>query len=300
MVQLFDIREVFDCVEEIATCTMTAMRLKLSFTASLLFIPLAALPQLPAPPSTESSKSVLAFDVASVRPFVPPAGGWAWGPPAIDSAHFRMPGAPLKYIILTAYGLDDFQLSGLPDWASQEFFTIDAVADAPTTPDKMLLMLRQLLTERFQLRIQESQKEQPVWAIVVPPGSPKLKPRADDEKCPRGISGDDMKAAGAPPNSMSGFNGCTMADLVKAFNRPGNVTQLGHPVIDKTTLTGHYHMLVWQETEVDDTYTGPGTKMSYVEPFREAVEKELGLKLVEDRQMLHFINVVSVARPGPN
>jgi hypothetical protein len=37
-----------------------------------------------------------------------------------------------------------------------------------------------------------------------------------------------------------------------------------------------------------------------MEPFREAVEKELGLKLVEDRQKLPSFNVVKVARPGPN
>lgn len=59
-------------------------------------------------------------------------------------------------------------------------------------------------------------------------------------------------------------------------------------------------MLVWTEHEVDDTYTGPGQRFSYSEPFREAVEKELGLKLVEDRQKLHFIKVVNVARPSPN
>jgi uncharacterized protein (TIGR03435 family) len=248
----------------------------------------------------EVAKALPAFDAASVRPFVPPAGGWAWGKPAMDPLHFRMPGAPLRYIILTAYGLDDFQLTGLPDWAANEFFTISAITDAPTPPDQMLLMLRRLLAERFQLQIEESEKEQPVWAIVVAHGGPKLKPRADDEKCPRGISGDDMKAAGAPPHSSSGYNGCTMADLVQAFNRPGIAMQLGRPVIDKTGLTGRYHMLVWTEMEVDDTYTGPGQHFSYVEPFREAVEKELGLKLVEDRQKLHSIKVVNVARPSPN
>lgn len=246
------------------------------------------------------AKPLPAFDAASVRPFIPPASGWAWGKPNIDPVHLRMPGAPLRYIILTAYGLDDYQLTGLPDWAAHEFFTIDAVSDAPTSPDQMLLMLRRLLTERFQLQIVESEKEQPVWAIVTAPGGPKLKPRADDEKCPRGISGDDMKAAGAPPNSMSGFNGCTMADLVQAFNRPGNATQLGRPVVDRSGLTGRYHMLVWTEVEVDDSYTGPGQRYSYMEPFREAVEKELGLKLVEDKQKLQSINVVNVARPGPN
>jgi len=248
-----------------------------------------------AQPAASGSKP-LAFDAASVRPFVVPADGWAWGKPAIDPVRLRMPGAPLRFIILTAYGLDDFQLTGLPDWAAHEFFTIDAITDAPTPPDQMLLMLRQLLAERFQLQVEESEKEQPVWAIVAAPGGPKLKPRADDEKCPRGISGDDMKAAGAPSNTMSS----TMADLVKAFNRPNNARDLGRPVIDKTGLTGRYHMLVWQQIDVDETSTGEGPRLSSLEPFREAVEKELGLKLVEDRQNLHFFKVLNVARPGPN
>ena len=241
-----------------------------------------------------------AFGAASVRPFVVPAGGWAWGPPDISPVHLRMRGSPFRDIILAAYGLDDFQLTGLPDWAAHEFFTINAITDAPTPPDQMLLMLRQLLAERFQLRVEESEKEQPVWAIVVAPGGLKMKPRADDEECPRGVSSDDMKAAGAPRNSSSGYNGCTMADLVKAFNRPNNATQLGRPVIDKTGLTGRYHMLVWTLMEVDESYTGPGQRMSYVQPFREALEKELGLKLVEDKQTMHFIKVVNVARPDQN
>jgi len=248
----------------------------------------------------QAAKPLPAFDAASVKPFVVPANGWAWGLPKMDPQHLQMPGAPLRYIILTAYGLDDFQLTGLPDWAAHEFFAINASTDAPASPDEMLLMLRQLLAERFQLRIEESEKDQPVWAIVAAPGGPKMKLRTADEECPHSISGEDMKAAGAPKNSSSSFNGCTMADLVKAFNRPGNAQQLGRPVIDKSGLPGRYHMLVWTEYEIDETYTGPGRKMSYMEPFREAVEKELGLKLVEDTKKLQFINVASVARPGPD
>ena len=248
----------------------------------------------------EVAKTLPAFDAASVRPFVPPASGWAWGKPGMDQQYFRMPGAPLRFIILTAYGLDDFQLTGLPDWAEHEFFTISATTEAPTSPDQMLLMLRRLLAERFQLQVEESEKERPVWAIVAAPGGPRMKPRAVDDKCPRGISGDDMKAAGAPPNSLGVFNGCTMADLVKAFNQRNNATQLGRPVIDKTGLTGRYHMVIWTEFEADETYTGPGQRFSYVEPFREAVDKELGLKLVDDKQKLPFFNVVKVARPDPN
>ncbi len=41
-------------------------------------------------------------------------------------------------------------------------------------------------------------------------------------------------------------------------------------------------------------------RFSYMESFREAVEKELGLKLVADRKTLPFIKVIKVARPDPN
>jgi uncharacterized protein (TIGR03435 family) len=252
----------------------------------------------------QATKTLPAFDAASVRPFVVPADGGAWGPPDINPVHLRIRYAPLRHIILTAYGLDDFQLTGLPGWADHEFFTINAITDKPTPPDQMLLMLRQLLAERFQLKIEESEKEQPVWAIVVAHGGPRLKPRADGEICPRSISGADMeaaKAAGAPPQFMVAFNGCTIADLVKAFNWPMNARDLGRPVIDKTGLTGRYHMLVWQETEPPgDSSNGSGVQRSYVEPFREAVDKELGLKLVPDKQNLRFIKVLNVARPSPN
>ncbi|HEV2618330.1 MAG TPA: DUF3738 domain-containing protein, partial [Acidobacteriaceae bacterium] len=82
--------------------------------------------------SQQVGKPLPAFDAASVRPFADRCG--AWGKPDIDPTHLRMKCAPLRFIILNAYGLDDFQLTGLPDWASSEFFTINAVTDAPTPP----------------------------------------------------------------------------------------------------------------------------------------------------------------------
>jgi uncharacterized protein (TIGR03435 family) len=243
-----------------------------------------------------ASQTLPAFDAASVRTLKSPPGGW--GPPDMDRQYFRMAGAPLRFIIKTAYGIDYYQLTGLPDWTNNEYFAIEATTETSATHDQMLLMLRRLLAERFQLRLEESEKEQPVWAIVVAPGGPKMKPRADDDECPRGISTNEAKAAGAPPNSSVGFNGCTMADLVKAFNQQED--QVGRPVIDKTGLTGRYHMLVWQEIEIDDTSTGPVKKTSYMEPFRRAVQEELGLKLVEGTGSVRRIHVVSISRPTPN
>ena len=247
---------------------------------------------------TPTAQSPPAFDVASVKPFKLPAGGWAWGPPKMDPQHFSMPGSPLRDIILQAYGLADYQLTGLPAWAAKEFFTINASTAEPATPSQMLLMLRRLLADRFQLRVTESQKSQPAYAIVVAPGGAKLKPRPAREPCPKGIDSASMKAAGAPLDSMSSFNGCTLTDLVAAFNRRSG--QIGRPVIDKTGLTGRYYMLVWQTYQPDTSYAGPGGRFLSMESFREAVETELGLKLVDATATVHYINVVSVARPGPD
>lgn len=239
------------------------------------------------------------FDSASVRPFQVPATGWAWGKPKMDPEHFSIPGAPLRFIILQAYGLDDYQLTGLPDWAAKQFYTITATTAAPATPDQMLLMLQQLLAQRFQLKVETISKLQPVWAIVAAPGGPKLRPLPPGQSCARGISGADMKAAGAPRLAMSSYNGCSMDDLVKAFNRPGNRRTLGRPVVDHTGIQGHYTMLVWQSYS-GRQQEGRGFRMLDLETFREAVEKELGLKLVPAEQTLRFVQVLKVEQPGPN
>jgi uncharacterized protein (TIGR03435 family) len=157
----------------------------------------------------------------------------------------------------------------------------------------MLLMLRHLLAERFQLRVTEGEKKQPVYALVAAPGGIKLKPRPAGQRCPEGVDSASMKVARAPGSFLSSFNGCTLAELVAAFNRPARTRQIGRLVVDRTGLTGSYYMLVWEPI-------APGTRFTTKESFREAVEKELGLKLVDATATVHYIHVVSVARPGPD
>jgi len=210
--------------------------------------------------------------------------------------------APVELIDL-AYSLNGNQLTGLPQWAQysrNSLYSITATTDKPTSRDQMLLMLRRVLAERFQLVLDVSDKIQPVYDLEVAPGGPKLKPRPADEPCPKGIDSDSMKAAGAPPNSMSTFSGCTLTDLVAAFNRPGITRRIGRPVVDKTGLTGRYYMLVWQTYQPDTSYTGPGGRFLSMESFREAVEKELGLMLIKATGLYRRFTVTHIARPAPD
>ena len=251
---------------------------------------------------SQASSSLPAFDAVSVKPFVYPNRPWNRSA-QIDPQRLYIEGmAPVELIEL-AYSLNSNQLTGLPRWAQysrDSLYTIAATTDKPTGKDHMLLMLRRVLAENFQLKVEVTDKVVPVWALVVPPSGPKFKPIGPDERCLSGvISRDDMKKAGAPPSSMGSFHGCSIADLVRAFNGGPNPKELGRPVIDRTGLAGRYDLTVWREFAKDDSYTGPGIRFSNVEPFREAVQKELGLKLEDASGPYRVVNVVSIARPTP-
>src|SRR6185437_9271044 len=230
------------------------------------------------------------FDAVSVKPFEVPRTGWAWGPPKMDPEHFRIPGSPLRDIVLDAYGIDDFQLLDLPDWAAHEFFTITATTDAPAAPEQMLLMLRQVLAERFHLEMQIGSKRMPVYEMRVAPGGLKVQPLAEDGQC-----GPGTRRGRVPKDSISSFAGCTMSDLEHAFNRANS--KLGRPVVDKTGLTGRYQLQVWQSAIRDESYTGRGFRFSFIEPFREAAEREFGIRLVEGTAAFPIYTVTRVERP---
>lgn len=243
-----------------------------------------------------------AFDAVSVKQFV--FQNRPWNRRAqIDPQRLYIEGmAPVELIEL-AYSLNSNQLTGLPQWARfshDSLYTIAATTEQPVSRDQMLLMLRRVLADRFHLQVEIIEKVVPVWALVVPPDGPKFKPIGPDESCRSGIIGeDDMKKAGAPPESLGSFHGCSIADLVRALNGGPNPQELGRPVVDRTGLTGRYDLTVWRTYEKDDSYTGPGMRFSNVEPFREAVQKELGLKLEEASGPYRVVNVVSIARPAP-
>src|SRR5206468_28904 len=128
--------------------------------------PLLAVGQEPSTP--------VVFEVASVKPnksgqrptqIEEPPGG-----------RFIATNAWLKILILRAYGIQDNQLAGAPDWTqfeSTERFDINAklTEEPPAVPPGQLgarrLALRSLLAERFKLVVHRETRQVPMYALVM-------------------------------------------------------------------------------------------------------------------------------------
>lgn len=83
--------------------------------------------------------------------------------------------ATLHYLIVSAYSLLPFQVTG-PDWIMTERYDISARAAARTTGAELMLMLRELLKDRFRLTFHHEMKNLSVYALTVHSKSDKLHP----------------------------------------------------------------------------------------------------------------------------
>jgi uncharacterized protein (TIGR03435 family) len=74
---------------------------------------------------------------------------------------------PLRSVIRTAYGANDLEVVGGPDWVDGERWDVLAAA-APGSPvdAPWQTMLKTLLTERFKLRAHLEPRERPIYRLV--------------------------------------------------------------------------------------------------------------------------------------
>lgn len=241
-------------------------------TGLLLFLTSPALAQTEAPPTE--------FEVASIKPFVPPPpqggrgvifGGRRGGPGTNDPGQITWNGTTLKNLIMTAYSVKNYQASG-PPWLDTERYSIAAKVPPGTTKEQVLVMWQNLLAERFQLKLHRETKEVPIYEITVGKNGPKLKESEPDPPSPKDPP--VKPAADAPPPPPVRFavgpDGCpvfpggrggTMMMMMPGRFRVcatkttiENLTnlltnQLSRPVFDKTGLKGTYDFRLEFEPE---------------------------------------------------
>jgi uncharacterized protein (TIGR03435 family) len=228
--------------------------------ALMLAIPSHLSAQAPAAP---------AFEVASVKPSNPDAGGLRVLPPV--AGRFTASNVSLRDLVAIAYGLFEFQIAGGPGWLTSRRFDIQAKSEAPVaTIDAMRPMLETLLADRFQLKVHRETREMPVYALVVAGDDErraKITPSTTD--CPK--AADDLAMGRAGPGAVAALlqagrglpcaimpvpppllpapvadsmtvraNGATMEDLARFLT-----LHTGRAVEDRTALSGRYD---WEMT----------------------------------------------------
>ncbi|HEX4006395.1 MAG TPA: TIGR03435 family protein [Acidobacteriaceae bacterium] len=277
--------------------------------------PLAA-PSQPAQASSNPVPSKLPeFAVASIKPDKSGTMGvrLMFGPDGFTGTNI-----PLKLLIREAYGVNDDQISGAPDWTDTTRFDIDAKVDSADvaamkdlTFDQRKQMVAALLVDRFALKIHTETKDLPVYALVIGKGGSKLHAAKPGDTYPNGLKGPDGEHGGA---GMIMFNasgqltaqGVPLSNLLRILSQ-----QTGRTVVDKTGLTGNFDFTLQLPPmhgpmamphapgdkppgadEGADDNTGPS--------IFTAVEDQLGLKLESQKAPLPLIVIDHVEQPSEN
>jgi uncharacterized protein (TIGR03435 family) len=163
-----------------------------------------------------------------------------------------------------------------------------------------LEMLRGLLVDQFELKTHTENREVTVYALTVGSGKPKLTQADDSERS--GCKPDPN--APKPVTNMGAMIRCkntSMAELAQNLQQMANA-YIDHPIVDATGLQGGWNFLIgWtskgalQAPQAPNPNQTPGATVEASDPSGisvfEAVEKELGLKLVKRKESIPVIVV---------
>lgn len=252
----------------------------------------AAIPCVFAQPKKE-------FDVASIKPSAKNDTRFMLGPPR--GGTFSATGVTIKMLIMSAYQVNAYQVSGGPSWIGAERWDIQAKTEAPggfMPRDQFDALLRALLASRLQLKVRRETRKMPVYALVVAKGASKLMPHSGDPPKPE----DRMRV---------GFGSMRFQDSRLGLLAYQLSLQLGRTVIDKTGLTGAYDFtLEWAPEpgqggpESIGLPPDPSLKFPPADPNRPsiftAVQEQLGLRLHSEKGPVGMIVIDSVSRPTEN
>jgi len=233
----------------------------------------------------EPAATAPAYDVSTIKPSNPDATNAG---SMFNSVSGRYEGTSitLRGLLGSAFGKRDSLIVGMPAWAKELHFDVQAkFIAADDKPGKKLTikeqqaMLRKLLEDRFQLKWHMEQRELPVYELVVTKGGSKMSPPAVTDKG----GGINMRQRGA----LAGKN-CSMEILASVLS-----DQVQRPVVDLTGLTGSYDFTL--------KFTGEEAAADTDAPsLFTAIQEQLGLKLQPAKAMQEVLIIDSVSMPSAN
>lgn len=241
------------------------------------------------------------FEVASIKLGDPlnPSTSFQFEP----GGGIKIEGASLKNLVLFAYDLREFQLTGANGWMNSERYTILAKgvmgqgpADYRRMNDQqrkaMNALIRKrmqaLLAERFHLAVHKETKELPIYALVIAKGGIRMQPNLAPDGSPQGMSMGRAMFKGqraAMDGLANGLSGLT-----------------GRPIHDETGLTGFYDFKMEWTPETAPPIPGEEqrTADSTGPTLFTALQEQLGLKLESRKGPVEIVVIDRVERPSEN
>jgi uncharacterized protein (TIGR03435 family) len=297
--------------------TMTGLNKRKLHLAESLLLAASAVAVLAPLVHAQATVNVPAFEAASIRPNT-----------SVDARTVRtqtLPGGrliitntPLLTIIATAYKVpfQSMRLTGGPAWIRSDRYDIEAIAGPGAVPpdlsahdrsDRMMLMLRKLLADRFGLTMRSERNEIPAYAILVGKNGLKLqKSKIDEKDCP------DAPPQGSPGchNFFGGMGRGMTGDAVSIEDLAAWVENWAdRPVVDQTGVKGLFQLKTdgWvpmRPTPPRPAGTPqPGVAEDLTDPMRPTlftVFDQMGLKLEAQKLPVDTYAIEKVDRPSQN
>jgi len=227
------------------------------------------------------------FEAATIKPTDPAFGGILI---RLAGGRFSVTGFTLKDLVGFAYQVDDSQIVGGPKWFASDRFDIlgKPEKDGPLSRDDARVMLRSLLTDRFQLKIHRETRELPVYVLTVGKSGPKMKPRTE------GDGGEGTRLT---------FQGTTATGrnvAPEVFAEELQAMALDRPVLDKTGLAGKFDFNLRWRPEPASGKGASGSGDPNDPDIFTAIQEQLGLKLEPRREQAEAIVVDAAEKPSAN
>jgi uncharacterized protein (TIGR03435 family) len=245
-----------------------------------------------------------AFEVATIKLSPPEAQGALITLP--QPGRLSITNFTLKMLVGQAYGPElgqGFQVTGGPNWIDKDRYVILGQAAATTPRAELNAMLKTLLIDRFALKTHTDMKEVDAYALVMARRDGKLGEKLQkwDGNC------NGKPAPPAQPNSTGPrcaaffrppgmfMRGVTMAVLANMLS--ASITNLGRPVVDRTSLPGEFDF----DLETTFAPASPNATPDNAPPsVFVALQEQLGLKLEPTKATVKVLVVDSAEHPSDN
>ena len=281
----------------------------------IALVSLTAARGLRAQSATADAAKLPAFDVTSVKTNNSGNGSFSGG--RLPGGRISLTNVPLRLMIRTAYRLQDFQIIGGPEWINTARFDVAAKADGNPAFDQMIVMLRALLADRFELAVHNETRELPVFALVVartdgnvgpqmkqaetdciagrrnaPPGTPSRPlPPGQSPTCGFDVGFGNLKGRGVNMVALAS----TLSDLTRRV------------VLDRTGLASGFDVdLTWTPDQLPQRPPGAADQPLQVDgvtidpngpSFFTAIQEQLGLKLESTKGRVDVLVIDRAEKP---
>jgi uncharacterized protein (TIGR03435 family) len=220
---------------------------------------------------------------------------------------FAEEGNTMQMLLRLAYGVEDDQILGAPNWFNSRRYDIEAKLGTAAREQMSKLsederkatdrrLLQELLEDRFHLTLHRESRELPVYELTVAEGGPKLQEAKPEENHStiEGHGGKGMWRIGEGEFSGQAVGAAALAEMLSG--------RMGHSVVDKTGLTGKYNFtLRWTPIPSQDPLgVNSAAPPEPTGSLLAAVQEQLGLKLVPQTKSMEVLVIDHVEELAAN